>query len=59
MNPTLKLIISFLLQLPLFFVVANGIVELTGINIWWTIPICILIVVCYDIGEKLRRNLNE
>jgi len=48
-------IISFLLQLPLYYVVLNGLVALTGLSIWWCIPICTVIALSYDIGEMVRK----
>lgn len=56
MNPTLKSIIIFLIQYPLYYVVANGLSLLTGWNIWWCIPLCVLIVLSYDIGRMIGRG---
>ena len=56
MNPTLKSIISFLIQYPLYYVVVNGLSLLTGWNIWWSIPLSILIILSYDIGGIPRRG---
>lgn len=56
MNQTLKSIIGFLLYLPLFYVVVNGLSLLTGLNIWWSIPLGTLIILSYDFGEMLRRG---
>jgi len=49
-------IISFLLQLPLYYVLVNGLTALTGISIWWCIPICTVIGLSYDIGEMVRKR---
>ena len=56
MNPTLKSIISFLIKYPLYYVVVNGLSLITGLNIWWCVPLCVLIVLSYDIGEMIRRG---
>jgi hypothetical protein len=52
----MKLFISLLLQFPLFYVLANGFIALTGLNIWLSIPICVMIGLCYDIGEMFRKG---
>ena len=56
MNPTLKFIISFLFKFPLYYVVINGLSALIGWNIWWCVPLCVLIGMSYDIGEMIRRG---
>jgi hypothetical protein len=56
MNPILKSIISFLFQYPLYYFVLMGLQSITGLNIWWCVPICVIIGVSYDIGERLRRG---
>jgi len=52
----MKHIISFLLKFPLYYVVINGLVALTGLSIWWCIPICTVIGLSYEIGEMVRRG---
>ncbi len=49
-------LISFLLQLPLYYVLVNGLASLTGLNIWWCVPICVGVMMCYNIGEMVRRK---
>jgi hypothetical protein len=49
--------ISFLLQMPMYYVVVNGLAALTGINIWWCVPICVVVMMSYDIGEMVRKKL--
>jgi len=49
-------LISFLLQFPLYYVVVNGLAALTGLNIWWCVPICVVIALLYDIGEMVRKR---
>ena len=56
MNQTLKSIISFLLKFPLYYVVVNGLSVLIGWNIWWCSPLCLSIILSYDIGEMIRRG---
>ncbi len=49
--------ISFLLQMPMYYVVVNGLAALTGLSVWWCVPICVVIGMSYDIGEMVRRKL--
>jgi hypothetical protein len=56
MNPILKSIISFLLKLPLYSVLAFGVVLLTQSAAWWCVLICGFILLSYDAGEMLRRG---
>jgi hypothetical protein len=49
--------ISFLLQFPLYCVLINGLESLTGLSVWWCVPIGVVIGLCYDIGEMMRRKL--
>ena len=48
--------ISFLLQMPMYYVVVNGLAALTGLSAWWCVPICVVIGLCYDIGERVWRG---
>lgn len=52
----MKTIISFLLQFPVYFIVVNGLGALTGLSAWWCIPICVVVMLSYDIGEIIRRD---
>jgi hypothetical protein len=52
----MKIFISYLLQFPLYYVVVNGLAALTGLSIWWGVPIGVLIVFSYDVGEMIRRR---
>lgn len=56
MNPILKSIISFLLKLPLYSVLAFGVVLLTQSAAWSCVLICGFILLSYDAGEMLRRG---
>lgn len=51
-------LISFLLEFPVFFVLMAGLPTLTGLPYWWCLPICVLIMLSYDIGEMIRRNIQ-
>jgi hypothetical protein len=48
--------ISLLLKYPVFYVLVNGLAALTGLAIWWCVPITIGIVFMYDFGETIRRG---
>lgn len=48
----MKIIISCLLKYPLYFVLLNGIVALTGINIWLAVPVSVGIVLLYRLGQR-------
>lgn len=52
----MKTIIALLLQLPVYFIVWDGIAALTGLSVWWCIPICVVVMLSYDIGEIIRRD---
>lgn len=56
MNPALKFFISFLLQYPLYFVIGNGVIALTGLAWWWAILIGIAIIIMYDAGEYIKGD---
>jgi hypothetical protein len=52
----MKTFISFLLESPVYYIVVNGLAALTGISVWWCIPICVVVMLSYDIGEMIRRD---
>jgi len=52
----MKIFISYLIQIPMYYVVLNGLVALTGLSIWWCFPIYVVIVFFYGIGEMMRRG---
>jgi hypothetical protein len=52
----MKTIITLLLQFPVFYIVGNGLTSLTGLSVWWCIPIGVVALVSYDIGEMIRRD---
>jgi hypothetical protein len=55
-NKIMKYILSVLLKYPLFYVAINGLVALTGLNIWWCVPIAVVIGISYDFGEFLQKR---
>jgi len=52
----MKTINSFLLQFPVYYIIVNGLAALTGLSVWWCIPICVVVMLSYDIGEMIRRD---
>ena len=48
--------ISFMLQFPVYYVLVNGLAALTGLSIWWCIPIAVVLDVMYCAGENIRRG---
>lgn len=52
----MKYIIQFILQFPTYYVLVNGLAALTGLSDWWCVPICVAIVISYDIGEMIKRE---
>lgn len=56
MNPTLKSIITLLLQFPLCYVAVNGLIALTGWSFWLCLLLSILITLSYEIGEMIGRG---
>jgi hypothetical protein len=53
----MKTFISVLLQFPVYYITVNGLTALTGLNIWWCVPICAIVMMSYDIGEMVRKKL--
>jgi hypothetical protein len=52
----MKTLIALPLQFPVYCIVVNGLAALTGISVWWCIPICVVVMLSYDIGEMIRRD---
>ena len=50
------LLLSFPLQVPLMSALVFGVHFLTGLSIWWCIPIAFVLDVMYDAGENIRRG---
>jgi hypothetical protein len=51
-----NLLLAFPLQVPLMFVLVFGVHFLTGLSIWWCVPIAFVLDVMYDAGETIRRG---
>jgi hypothetical protein len=49
-------VISFLLKYPVYYIVVNGLAAITGLSVWWCVPICVGVMLMYDIGEMMGRN---
>jgi hypothetical protein len=52
----MKYFISFLLQCPACYLLGNGLAALTGLGTWWCVPIAVVVVIMYVIGEIVRRE---
>jgi hypothetical protein len=44
------------LQLPLLFALVFGVHFLTGLSIWWCVPISFVLDLMHYIGENIRRG---
>jgi hypothetical protein len=53
----MKTLIALPLQFPVYYIVVNGLAELTELSVWWCIPICVVVMLSYDIGEMVRKKL--
>ena len=51
-----NLLLAFPLQVPLMFALVFGVHFLTGLSIWWCVPIAFVLDVMYDAGENIRRG---
>jgi hypothetical protein len=51
-----NLLLAFPLQVPLMSALVFGVHFLTGLSIWWCIPIAFVLDVMYDAGENIRRG---
>lgn len=51
-----NILLTYILQIPLFYVLVFGVHNLTDLNIWWCVLIAFGINVLYDVGEIIRRN---
>jgi hypothetical protein len=50
------LALALLLQFPLTFAVVFGVHFLTGLSIWWCVPIAFVLDMMYYFGENIRRG---
>jgi hypothetical protein len=44
------LLLGFLFQFPLIFTLQFGVHFLTGLSMWWCLPISFVLIVMYDFG---------
>jgi hypothetical protein len=51
-----NLLLAFPLQVPLMFALVFGVHFLTGLSIWWCVPIAFVLDVMYYAGENVRRG---
>ena len=51
-----NLLLAFPLQVPLLVAVVFGVHFLTGLSIWWCVPIAFVLDVMYDAGETILRG---
>ena len=51
-----NLLLAFPLQVPLMFALVFGVHFLTGLSIWWCVPIAFVLDVMYDAGENIRSG---
>jgi hypothetical protein len=49
-------LLAFPLQFPLFVALVFGVHNLTGLSIWWCVPISIVLDWMYYFGENIRRG---
>jgi len=51
-----NLLLAFPLQFPLMFALVFGVHFLTGLSIWWCIPIAFVLDMMYYFGENIQRG---
>jgi hypothetical protein len=49
-------LLSYILEIPLLYVLVFGVHNLTDLNIWWCVPIAFVMNLLYDAGERIRRG---
>ena len=49
-------LLAFPLQFPLFVALVFGVHNLTGLSIWWCVPISFVLDWMYYFGENIRRG---
>ena len=49
-------LLAFPLQFPLFVALVFGVHNLTGLSIWWCVPISVVLDWMYYFGENIRRG---
>ena len=53
----MKIFISHLLKYPLYAVLLLGIKLITGLSVWWCIPIAVILLLSYTIGDEMTREV--
>ena len=51
-----NLLLAFPLQVPLMSALVVGVHFLTGLSIWWCVPIASVLAVMYVTGEKIMSG---
>ena len=51
-----NILLGFLLQFPLIVALQNGVSFLTGLSILWCVPITVVLIVMYYVGENIMRG---
>ena len=51
-----NILLGFLYQLPLIVALQNGVHYLTGLGLWWCVPISVVLIMIYNAGENIRRG---
>lgn len=49
-------LLAFPFQFPLMFALVFGVQCLTGLSIWWCVPIAFALDMMYYVGENVRRG---
>lgn len=49
-------LLSYILQFPLSFALVFGVYFLTGLSIWWSVSIAVILDLMYYFGENIRRG---
>ena len=49
-------LLAFPLQFPLLVALVFGVHNLTGLSIWWCVPISVVLDWMYYFGENIRRG---
>lgn len=51
-----NILLALLLQSPLLYVLVFGVHFLTGLSVWWCVPIAFVLDMMYYFGENVRRG---
>ena len=50
-----NILLAYILQFPLAFALVFGVHFLTGLSIWWCVPIAFVLDLMYYVGENIRK----